>query len=79
MKSGKIEWSVHLLNEFHFLNEMGRPQRLDAKFIFFRLRTLFFQKKRPSSLQNIHRGPTRGMGQRMTSARPPIRHPAGWI
>jgi hypothetical protein len=35
----KYERPFHLLNEIHFLNEKGRPQRLDAIFIFFRLRT----------------------------------------
>jgi len=35
----KWERPFHLLNEIHFLNEKGRPQRLDVIFIFFRLRT----------------------------------------
>jgi hypothetical protein len=41
----KCERPFHLLNEIHFLNEKGRPQRLDSIFIFFRLRTCFFKKK----------------------------------
>ena len=39
----KCERPFHLLNEIHFLNEKDRPQRLDAIFIFFQLRTCFVQ------------------------------------
>ncbi len=42
----------HLLNEFHFLNEKDKPQRLDSIFIFFRLRTCFFKKTRHQSFQH---------------------------
>jgi hypothetical protein len=35
----KCEGSFQLKIEFQFLIEKGRPQRLDAIFIFFRLRT----------------------------------------
>ena len=39
----KCKWPFHLINEIHFLNEKDRPQRLEAIFIFFRLRTCFFK------------------------------------
>jgi hypothetical protein len=38
---------IHLLNEFHFLNEMDRPQRLKKKSLqnsYFSITYLFFQK-----------------------------------
>jgi hypothetical protein len=56
----KCERPFHLLNEIYFLNEKDRPQRLDAIFIFFRLRTCFFTKTThedlPSSEQTQHTG-----------------------